>query len=469
MIHFSSIRFRIAVWYFLTAAPIVAGLAIGSWFAMRASMYYGIDNEIYRQSMLVRQFIENKGDDAIIELQQDARHGSEIPLAGGLFQIYDANRKLLFETPELARHHASLPPPEFLHDRPIFGDSASSGDRVRLGTWFREINGKQFLIQAAQPLREFDQSLSVFSQVLWVVVPVLLLSLAAAGFWLSGRAMTPVEQINREARAIGPENLTARLSVPEPEDELRTLSETLNAMLERIESSMNQVTQFTADASHELRAPFALIQSAAEYLLRRERSREETVEALQEILQEVKQTSSLVDRLLKLARSDSGHNPLLAVPLDLTSLLTEVAENARSLAENKQIDFTSHLDGPPTPVMGDEISLRELFLILLENAVKYTPKGGAVDLILIRDTGQATIEVRDTGIGIASEDLPRVFDRFWRADKARSREMGGVGLGLSIAKWIVDQSRGTIRVESELGRGSNFVVHLPASSSFLAT
>jgi len=466
MIRFSSIRFRIAAWYFLSAAPIVAGLAMGSWFAMRASMYYSIDEEIYRQTVQVSQFVQAHGDNTVLELQQEASHSREIPLAGGLFQLYDANRKLLFETPALTQHHIALPAETTSNNRlVIYRDSAPSGNRVRFGARPMNINGKEFMILAAQPLREFDQSLSVFAKVLYTAVPVLLLIVAAAGFWLSGRAMAPVDQINREARAIGPENLTARLSVPEPEDELRTLSETLNAMLGRIETSVNRVTQFTADASHELRAPLTLIQSASEFLLRRERSREETVEALEEILQEVKRTTNLVDRLLTLARTDSGDVQLQAKPLNLTVLLSEAAESARLLARRKSVHFSCHLEHEPLYVLGDETSLRELFLILLDNAVKYTPRKGTVDMSLVHDMDLATIEVRDTGIGIAEADLPHVFDRFWRADKVRSRETGGAGLGLSIAKRIVDQSHGTIHVESELGRESKFRIELPLLAS----
>jgi len=466
MIHFSSIRFRIAAWYFSTAAPIVVGLAIGSWFAMRASIYYSLDEELFRETTLVSRFVDAHGDTAIAELQQEASSSLAVPTAGELFQIYDENRNLLFETPALAQHHIPLKSGATSNNRPmIFWDSAPSGNRVRVGTRPMRSNGRNFMIQAAEPLRELDQSLAIFAEALCVAVPVLLLMLTWAGFWLSGRAMSPVERIINEARAIGPENLTARLSVPGPQDELRTLSETLNAMLERIEAAVNQVTQFTADASHELRTPLTLIQSITEFLLHRDRSREEYVEALQEILKEVKQTSSLVDRLLTLARSDSGHGQLQAVPLDLTLLLGEVAEKASPLAQNKQLHFIRHLDGKPSIVMGDEVALRELFFILLDNAIKYTLNGGVVELGLLSDGNSARIEVRDTGIGISADDLPHIYDRFWRADKARSREMGGAGLGLSIAKWIVEQSRGTICVVSELGLGSSFDVRLPLLSS----
>jgi signal transduction histidine kinase len=169
-------------------------------------------------------------------------------------------------------------------------------------------------------------------------------------------------------------------------------------------------------------------------------------------------------RLLQLARSESGQSQTQAVPQDLGKMLSELSNTARLLGDNKQIRFCCHIEAAPTFVMGDEVALRELFLILLDNAFKYTPATGLVELRLTHDHNLASVEVRDTGIGIAADDLPHIYDRFWRADKARSREMGGAGLGLSIAKWIVDQCQGSIHVESELGRGSKFSVQLPLLS-----
>jgi len=461
MINIFSIRFRIAAWYFLSAAPILVLLAVGSWFAMRASMYQGIDEELFRRTLGVEQFFQTRGDNAIPELQRELTNGPELPLGGGLFQVFDAKGQLLFESPAITRHNATNPTLHSPGEKPIYRDSALNGPRVRLGARCTTINGKVLTIQVAEPLRSFDESLTDFAHVLYVSIPILLLAIAAAGFWLSGRAMAPVEQINREARAIGADNLTARLSVPKPRDELRTLSETLNAMLERIEISVNRLTQFTADASHELRSPLTLIQTAAEYTLRRERSREELEQAMRKILHETNRTAALIDRLLALARADSDKNRLSSRPIDLTALLKDIADNAAPLVRKKHIRFSAEFGSKPVQVSGDDSALRELFLILIDNAVKYTPTKGSIFLRLSADVKDAVIEVADTGVGIAEEDIPHIFDRFWRADKVRSREMGGTGLGLSIAKWIVNQSGGVITVASELGAGSNFSVRLP--------
>jgi heavy metal sensor kinase len=280
---------------------------------------------------------------------------------------------------------------------------------------------------------------------------------------MSGRALAPVDRITRDARSITASNLSHRLAVPRAKDELQRLSETLNQMLDRIETSFNQVRQFTADASHELRAPLTLIHTAAEFSLRRERGRDDLVEALRKVLRESKRTAHMVDDLLLLARADSDKNGFESAPLDLQPVLKDVSEQAVLLAESKGIEVAVEIANDSIEVQGDESSLRRLFLILIDNAIKYTPVGGKVGIGLRRELGQATIQVRDNGIGIASEDLPRIFDRFWRADKVRSRDAGGAGLGLSIANWIVEKHGGTLTVESELGGGSVFSVRLPGT------
>jgi signal transduction histidine kinase len=461
MITVFSIRFRIAAWYFLSAAPIILALALGSFFGMRASMYKGIDEELFRRSQGVDQFFQTRGDAAIAELQKELVNGPDLSVGGGLLEVFGLDGTLLFQSPAVAKHNLTRLPKQYTGDKQLFWDSLPQGNRVRFGARRIQARGKTFTIVVAEPLHSFDETLSDFAFVLGVSIPILLLILAGAGFWLSGRAMAPVEQINREARAIKVDNLTSRLSVPKPRDELHTLSQTLNAMLERIEVSVNRLTQFTADASHELRAPLTLIQTAAEYSLRRRRSEEEMVEAMQKVLAEAKRTSTLVDRLMELARSDSGNANLDEIPVDLTMLLKEVVDSISRVARAKKIKLRAVLGDEPALIMGDDAALRELFFNLIDNAVKYTPGSGSVTVALSKSDQTVSVQIADTGIGISEKDIPHVFDRFWRADKVRSRAVGGTGLGLSIAKWIVDQSKGTIKVESTLGLGSRFIVELP--------
>jgi signal transduction histidine kinase len=236
-------------------------------------------------------------------------------------------------------------------------------------------------------------------------------------------------------------------------------------MLDRIEDTFAKNRQFTADASHELRAPMTLIHTAAEVTLRRERSHEDLLQALKQIFRESKHTMRLVDDLLLLARADSNREAFEPLPLNLKGLFSEVCQQGRTLAASKEIEVEVNITPGSVEVKGDDASLERLFLILIDNAVKYTPAGGTIRLELLQEADQAIFAVKDNGIGIAAEDLPHIYDRFWRADKVRSRAMRGIGLGLSIARSIVERHGGTLSAQSELGKGSVFEVRLPVDNT----
>ena len=253
--------------------------------------------------------------------------------------------------------------------------------------------------------------------------------------------------------------------MPNTRDELQRLSETLNGMLGRLEAAFKKITQFTADASHELRTPVAVMRTRAELSLRKARSADEYRDVIAEILAELEKTSGLIEQLMFLARADSGAETLHFSVTNVAEVLREACHQGSALAEAKQIAFQEQISADSMWIQGDASSLRRLFLILIDNAVKYTPANGKVEISLLRNDGYAVAQVRDTGIGIAETDLPNVFERFYRADKARSRESGGVGLGLSIGRWIAEVHAGTIEVQSSPGHGSIFQIRFPLANS----
>jgi heavy metal sensor kinase len=318
-----------------------------------------------------------------------------------------------------------------------------------------------YMVQIAAPLGEFYKALDRFRWLLLLSSPFLLLVASAGGYWLSRRALAPVDQITQEARSVTAHSLSRRLVVPHTRDELQRLSETLNGMLERLEKAFQRVTQFTADASHELRTPIALMRTRAEIALRRPRSEDEYRETLDQVLKELERTSGLIEKMMLLARADSGVETLQRIHLNLAESVDQACCEGRTLALAKQITFHEQLPEAPVWVAGDSHFLRRLFLILIDNAVKYTPPEGRIDVALGTDAGGAVVELRDTGIGIAAEDLPNIFERFYRSERARSRESGGAGLGLSIGRWIAEAHGGTIEVRSTPGEGSVFAVRLP--------
>jgi heavy metal sensor kinase len=293
--------------------------------------------------------------------------------------------------------------------------------------------------------------------------PAVFVVAAVSGYAMSRRALQPVDRITRTAQTINASSLTSRLPLRGVDDEVERLSKTLNGMFARLDHGFQRMTQFTADASHELRTPTAIIRSTAELACARPRSEHEYVAALDTILTESERMSRLIEDLLVLARADADAEQPMRESLDLAEVLGRACDEAEILARAAGVRLTSAL---PTSVaaIGDPDALRRLFVILLDNAVKYTSSGGTVQATLHVDGRSATITVRDTGVGIAPADLPRIFERFYRVAADRSRATGGVGLGLAIAQWIATSHGGQISVESELGVGSVFHVSLPVTS-----
>jgi heavy metal sensor kinase len=351
------------------------------------------------------------------------------------------------------------------------GDGVQFLDIIERGKPFRVassrvvVNGKPYVIDIAISMHEMLESLDHFQELLFMLIPILVAGALGGGYWVSRKALGPVDEITRAARSISIQNLSDRLAVVHSGDELQRLSETVNGMLARLETSVSRMKQFTADASHELRAPVAVIRTTSELALRKDRSPEEYRSALREVLVESERTSQLVDSLLMLARADSGADHLTLRPIDVAACVREACDEGTKLAESRRIQLDYEIPPEALKIQGDAPAVRRLFFSLIDNAIKYTPEGGHVHVELHAQNGFVAGQVEDDGIGIAGDDLPHVFDRFWRADKARSREIGGAGLGLSIARWIAERHGGAIEVESTLGSGSTFRVKLPVNSS----
>jgi two-component system OmpR family sensor kinase len=299
-----------------------------------------------------------------------------------------------------------------------------------------------------------------------LVVAPFLLVFAIGGSWLiAGRAFRPLDRVTHEMEAITDgRSLHRRLQLETSGDELSRHVTTLNAMIGRLESSFGGLRRFTADASHELKTPLTVLRANLERSMRADPGSHEQMAALEEALQETARMSDLVDSLLTLARADEGRFDLHREPVELGPLCRDVFETAVILGEHQGLEVgMPHAD--EALVLGDRTRLRQLFLNLITNAIKYTPKGGKVELSLVRAADTVSFAVKDNGIGIAAADLPYIFERFWRADRARSRsaERGGFGLGLAISHWIAQAHGGTLTVQSRLNRGSTFTATFPVA------
>jgi len=300
-----------------------------------------------------------------------------------------------------------------------------------------------------------------------VIGPMILLISAATAWTLAGRLLRPIEQMVNDVEAISDgRSLHRRIPVEDLGDEIGRLGSTLNAMIGRLETSFAALRRFTADASHELKTPLTVLRADIERAMTTGQGSTDQLVALEEALQESARMADLVDSLLTLARADEGRFDLHREPVEMEPLVREVAETANILGEYAGLQVSMPVLQPVT-ILGDRVRLRQLFLNLVTNAIKYTAKGGKVELRLEASDGVAVFTVKDTGIGIAGADLPFIFDRFWRVDRVRSRggERGGVGLGLAISQWIAQAHGGSINVSSRLGRGSAFAVTIPALPS----
>ena len=268
-------------------------------------------------------------------------------------------------------------------------------------------------------------------------------------------------------------SLHRRVPAEKADEELARLAETLNRMIGRLQTSFGALRRFTADASHELKTPLTVVRADVERAMHPSAGNEERMQALEEAMQEIARMSDLVDSLLTLARADEGRFDLHTEPLHLEPLVADVFETAVILGEDAGVTVSLPLVEDAV-VLGDATRLRQLYLNLITNAIKYTPRGGHVEITLsLRNNGEVGFAVKDTGVGIAAADLPHLFDRFWRADRVRSRrppgdgrgavDRGGFGLGLSIAQWIAHAHGGTLTAQSRLARGSTFTVLLPVA------
>jgi signal transduction histidine kinase len=304
-----------------------------------------------------------------------------------------------------------------------------------------------------------ENSISTLHRLLLLALPLLLLAVGSSGYLLAAQALRPVAAITDTARRIRAGDLSRRIALAGPRDELRRLADTFDAMIASLEQLVSAQRQFLADASHELRTPLTVICTALETRLR---AREPDAACLRETLQvvhtEARRMHRLVEDLLTLARADSGQLPLQLAPVQLEEVVKEACEAAEWMLERRRLRLDLQED---VTLTADAGRLRQLMLNLLANAAQHTPPHGEVHVVLQRGDGQAILTVRDNGEGIAPEHLPHVFERFYRADGARSPRQGGTGLGLAIGHWIAEAHGGTLVAASELGRGSTFTCSLP--------
>jgi heavy metal sensor kinase len=372
-----------------------------------------------------------------------------------LIQIRDRNGDILYKSYSLGKEDITF------EDIPsnttkLVTVYDSKGQPIRLAvtqTTFSKI-------YVGYPEAEVTEVLGNLFAIFILMIPAALGISILGGWFLATRSLRPVDNVTKTARAITAQNLDQRIEHIGVDDEIGRLISTFNDMIERLQSSFEQIKQFSIDASHELRTPLTIMRGEIELALRSKQNLDEYRRTLSSTLDEILRMSSIIESLLMLAKGDLGKLTFEFADVELSALLREVHEDSEIIASSKQITVDLGAVESAT-IKGDAIRLRQLVLNLVDNAIKYTPEKGHVSLSLICDTGTAKIIVKDNGIGIPPEEQGKIFDRFYRVDKGRSREMGGSGLGLAIAQWIVKMHGGSIHVASQLNIGSTFTVNFP--------
>ncbi len=460
-----SIRTRLTLWYtgiLFGTLLVISGL---SYSLLRWSLTQDLDASL----LAVAQVIRDTGHTVPnLTLSQDEEAILREILGSEFYdksvQLVDPQGKLGFRSPHL--RNQALPFSPEARKRATRGARTfetvqlSGGAPVRLLTMpiLQNRNLTQ-LIQVAMPLQRAQQALRRYLESLFLLIPLGLGLAAAGGAAIARTALKPVDEMSQSARRISGEDLARRIPVRGMGDELDRLAETLNAMLERLESAFGEIRRFAADAAHELRTPLTALRGGIEVALRANRSTEEYRHVLASSLEEVERLIRLAEDLLLLSRSSAGPNQS-GERVDLESILLEVFDVGVRLAHGMGVTVRLGEIAPAT-VIGDSAALRRAIRNLLENAVKYTPAGGKVNLWLTRGLDSATLVIEDTGIGIDPADAERIFEPFVRLDAARSRDTGGAGLGLPIARSVVTAHGGTLSLESTPGVGSRFTIRLP--------
>ncbi|GLV56828.1 two-component sensor histidine kinase [Dictyobacter sp. S3.2.2.5] len=470
-----SLRLQLAAWYTIAFAVLLLLTGVVFYQYLERSLEASVDTDLgLRSQQIASSLVLHQGTitlhDPTLALPglDPAVHGTDTISSevnqGTLVRLLDAHGKLLGETPAfhtLQAPKSSVTQP--LQGTPWQGTVLSTSDQeVRLYSRTLTSAGKPLaVIQVGESLATLHALLHQLVAALLAVGALVLVSCALGSYWLAGRSFAPMKQLAETASKIQAGDLHQRVPVPPVRDEMQYLALTLNRMLDSLDESFSRQRRFVADASHELRTPVTVIRNKADVALKKSRTPQEYSIVLQGISAETERLSQLISDLLALARGDEGQAQFEHETVRLDTLIESVVANAEELAHKRNIRLSIQTL-PPVTLLGDEARLIQMMLNLLDNAIRYTNPGGSVQVDLLVNVSEVQFIVQDTGIGIAPEHLPHIFERFYRADPSRTRtRSSGTGLGLSIVEWIVRKHEGSIEVSSQVGQGSCFIVHLP--------
>ena len=464
---FKSIRSRLTAWYVTLLAIILILFSVLLNYFLAKRLYESVDNSLTVSATVVATSATMRMSSSRLPglnqlFEQFMRQGN----LNKFYRIYDGSGNVGSRSNNISA--SQFPLSQIAYADALEGKNSYETFKVggkhpiRVITMPVLFEGKLInLVQVGTSLEAVQETLRNLKIFLFTSVPLVLILAALFARFMARRALKPISRIIDTAREIGQgQELSKRIPVLKVKDELGQLALTFNEMMNRLENSFAQMRQFSSDASHELRTPLTVLKGQNELILNKQRKPEEYQEVISSNLEEISYMSKVLEDLFVLSKSDENQVSLDCKQMDLKVLLEEVCKHAEVLAEEKNIQINiAFLE--PIEIKGDEVRLRQMVWNVLQNGIKYTPRGGELKISLQNEDEFALLTIQDTGIGIPEEDLPLIFNRFYRVDKARSRDEGGSGLGLSICRQIAEAHKGKIEVESKLGVGTRFKIHLP--------
>jgi heavy metal sensor kinase len=451
-----SLEFRLGAWYALLISVTFICVGAGAFYGLRHYLHGNLRDTLGRRSTQVEQVLKDQPPGITRQSLAAAIEARIAPEINNRFVRVSRRPEGLW--------YASGAPSDRSFDPQAVpaaaaGNLLEAGHLLILGTEFQAPSG-DYLIEVGVATEAMQEALEHLLILLVLLIPALIVCAAAGGYFLVNRALRPVDRLSRTAEQLSLQNLTLRLPVLQSGDALERLSLALNNMLARLRDSVLTSRRFLADASHELRTPLTIIKGELQEVSRTTTlTGSEMRERVGSVLEEVERLEHLVSGLLALSRLDAGEAHREWRAFDLAPLAHTTAEQMRLMAEDRGL--TLEIVTAPTMVCGEAVRIKQIIVNLLGNAIRFTPPGGTVALRVLSVDDGSVLEIRDTGVGIPAAALPRVFDRFYRVDEARSREDGGAGLGLSIVRAICVGHGAEIAVESRVGHGSCFRVHFP--------
>ena len=457
-----SVSVQLTLWYSGVLMVILLILSGFTYFKLSKDLLNSVDEILKHESHEVTTSAVMKN--GLVRVYKEKYDDNDLPSAAEFFQIISPEGTIVCKSESVNDFVIPVDKSQFqslLADKPIVYSSSIRDIPVRVMLMSFKIETQSgYVLQMAISLEGVENASRDLLWNLLVFIPIGIILAAFGGTLLARRFLKPIDKIIEDANSIEAEGLGFRLDKKKVKDEIGRLIDTLNQLFERLQNSFRLIRQFTADASHELSTPLTIMRGEAEVALKSQRTPEEYRQVIETTIEEIERMSNIVDDLLTLSSIDSGEVRLSLSDVYLDEIITNVYDQGNVLAQDKNI--TIELDGVQHHlVRGDNHRLHQVFLNLIDNAIKYTSPGGKLRLTMIPDNDGVSITVADTGIGIGIDHLDKIFDRFYRVDKARSRELGGSGLGLSIVRSIVELHNGKVGVQSKLGEGSKFTVWLP--------